>query len=596
MEMEESFELPPWERFGRWLHCICVVTFDLELGQALEVVYPGDAQLSSTEKMNICYLAFPDSNSGCSRDTNFHFRIRRSSNYLNAAQVAYTERVPIAAEIDPVYFYGFVHFRQQRDATLPRGYYQKSLVLITLLPLFNLFTYVVESVANGFFESGEPAVEAACHHIDQWPSPTPGETLLLPLMGTVIQCRIPCRTDIPLTQTPPPFDVKSVHSQHAPVVLPSVNEVNLFSNLLCVLNHVQLLWELVLTSEPIVVIAPGPSVCSSLVQSLISLIWPLRYFNDHRPFFTIHDSEFREYTSKMHPPPNVILGVTNPFFTKTLQHWPHIVRVGDANSGHVVNAERTFRKTWDGRTLDTKPGLYTQYRPFLSRDKTLMKKLLKGERPDSVQSAILRRHMLELTQSFMIPLERYLSSLMPLQKQMSPFKAVPQARSFIVEEFLLGLDETGPALTCGVKGDWNGLYRRFMASKNFEGWLRCRRKDVDRQLRAAHLEVLCNADFSPDVLQGRHQVEIVDLVLKLCDRIRGLDTSMSENCSTILSGIPDSRSVLTEDVVEQDELHPTRVVPSRHIYVLFLRTLNDAICLDALLGFLTQQRIASSHY
>lgn len=27
--------------------------------------------------------------------------------------------------------------------------------------------------------------------------------------------------------------------------------------------------------------------------------------------------------------PSVILGVTNPFFAKTLQHWPHIIRIGD---------------------------------------------------------------------------------------------------------------------------------------------------------------------------------------------------------------------------------------------------------------------------
>lgn len=26
-----------WDCFGNWIHCICVVTFDLELGQALEV-------------------------------------------------------------------------------------------------------------------------------------------------------------------------------------------------------------------------------------------------------------------------------------------------------------------------------------------------------------------------------------------------------------------------------------------------------------------------------------------------------------------------------------------------------------------------------
>lgn len=29
--------LLPWDRFSNWLHCACVVTFDLELGQAMEV-------------------------------------------------------------------------------------------------------------------------------------------------------------------------------------------------------------------------------------------------------------------------------------------------------------------------------------------------------------------------------------------------------------------------------------------------------------------------------------------------------------------------------------------------------------------------------
>jgi len=32
-----SSSLLPWDRFSSWIHCICIVTFDLELGQALEV-------------------------------------------------------------------------------------------------------------------------------------------------------------------------------------------------------------------------------------------------------------------------------------------------------------------------------------------------------------------------------------------------------------------------------------------------------------------------------------------------------------------------------------------------------------------------------
>ena len=29
--------LLPWDKFSNWLYCACVVTFDLELGQAMEV-------------------------------------------------------------------------------------------------------------------------------------------------------------------------------------------------------------------------------------------------------------------------------------------------------------------------------------------------------------------------------------------------------------------------------------------------------------------------------------------------------------------------------------------------------------------------------
>jgi len=72
-----------WAAFRAWLHSIQVVTFDLELGQVIENTYPapdlaGADPLSEQDRTNICYLAFPDSNSGVMGDTQFHFRIRRT--------------------------------------------------------------------------------------------------------------------------------------------------------------------------------------------------------------------------------------------------------------------------------------------------------------------------------------------------------------------------------------------------------------------------------------------------------------------------------------------------------------------------------------
>lgn len=75
--------------------------------------------------------------------------------------------------------------------------------------------------------------------------------------------------------------------------------------------------------------------------------------------------------------------------------------------------------------FDAKTGVYTHYKPFLQKDKNVIKRLIKGmqvKRPGEVQTAILRRHLLELTESFIIPLERYMSTLMPLKKNISPYK------------------------------------------------------------------------------------------------------------------------------------------------------------------------------
>jgi hypothetical protein len=34
---DEKVDEYTWENFENWIHCICIVNFDLELGQALEV-------------------------------------------------------------------------------------------------------------------------------------------------------------------------------------------------------------------------------------------------------------------------------------------------------------------------------------------------------------------------------------------------------------------------------------------------------------------------------------------------------------------------------------------------------------------------------
>ena len=105
----------PWDRFSAWVHGICVVTFDLEIGQAIESIYPAHVSLAEADKTNICYLAFPDSNSGVMGDSQFHFRIRLSpqTNKCRHGHMAktrihteYNRRCPTTISYEPNYLFG----------------------------------------------------------------------------------------------------------------------------------------------------------------------------------------------------------------------------------------------------------------------------------------------------------------------------------------------------------------------------------------------------------------------------------------------------------------------------------------------------------
>ncbi|XP_019360531.1 PREDICTED: protein DENND6A isoform X1 [Gavialis gangeticus] len=518
--------LLPGDRFSAWMQCVCVVGFDLELGQAVEVTYPQNSKLTDKEKTNICYLSFPDSNAGCLGDTQFCFRFRRSSGrklsvHCHLDQV--DRDLPIYLKKDSAYYYGYVYFRQVRDKTLKRGYFQKSLVLISKLPYVHLFHTVLKQIAPEYFKKSEPFLEAVCSDVDRWPPPIPGKILQLPIMGIIMKVRIPTCHDKPGTTQIVQF-TQQTDSQIA-VALPTVHEVDLFRCFCPVFFHIQMLWELVLLGEPLVVMAPSPSESSETVLALVSCISPLKYCSDFRPYFTIHDSEFKEYTTRTQAPPSVILGVTNPFFAKTLQHWPHIIRIGDIKLPGEVPKQVKVKKLKNLKTLDSKPGVYTSYKPYLNKDEEIIKQLQKGvqqKRPAEAQSVILRRYFLELTQSFIIPLERYVASLMPLQKSISPWKSPPQLRQFSQEDFMKTLEKAGPQLTSRLKGDWIGFYRHFLKSPNFDGWFRTRQKEMMQKLEALQLEALCNEDLL-FWSQKHTEVETVDLVLKLKNKLLQAD-------------------------------------------------------------------------
>ena len=500
-------------RASNWLCCFCVVTFDLEIGQALESVHPPNFPLSEDEKTNICYLAFPDSNAGLIGDVQFHFRIPASGARREGCDpklIPHCSSLPLVLRQESNHYFGFVYFRQTKDASIRRGYFQKSVILITRLPFFNLFSTLMSRIAPEVFKVGNDFLEVVYQEVCHWQDLRPGAWLQLPVMGQVLAIKLPTKIQKDSTPT----------FQFPPGITPlgSVNELNLTYILQSVLPQAGLLWELVLTNEPIFVLGTSPKLCSDFVQALVSLVHPLQYAEDYRPYFTVHDTTFSEYSKKTHVPPGVILGVTNPYFAKVLEHWPSQIRIGDPRfiEGKVNS---TMANSSSANGQESKSGIFTKYKCFTQKDKSFVKLIekpptLHGKRPIEAQNLIIKKYFEDLTCNFLIPLERYLVSLIPISRDINPWLTAPTIKQFNTENFIKTLAANGPQQIVGIKGNWEGLYRSFIQSPNFRIWFEERRREVDLNLHRVHLEKLSKIDVN-FWLREKTEVEIVDFYLRI---------------------------------------------------------------------------------
>jgi hypothetical protein len=171
--------------------CFCLVNFDLDVGQSLEAVYPEQTLLSEREKRNVSFSAFPDSNSSQhGGDSCFSFRMRSghwsrelyrnthpsnpsSDTVVNTRSRAASEDINLSStsttEIDPEvptvndptfcmkgvvpietdgFTYGYVFFRQKSDSAIRRGFFQKSLVILSPHPWKGLFLNIVRLLGS----------------------------------------------------------------------------------------------------------------------------------------------------------------------------------------------------------------------------------------------------------------------------------------------------------------------------------------------------------------------------------------------------------------------------------------------------------------
>lgn len=470
-----EFERDRALRMSQWVLAFAIVNFDLDVGPVVCGVHP-PLYLAPAEKENIAFSSFPDSLQFEQGSEVHSFRIQDLG--VSHKQIVLDHDINRPDSIDG-YLYGYSHFSQRRDNTSKRGYQQTALVLLSHLQYPALFTILIMKLGPLFLIHGVPMLETACHNIANWCSPSPGLTTELGFLGSVLQVELPMNADIQQLTETASFHEKFDPALHllssiAPLYPPPIS---LFE---CSLSHLWSIWECLILCEPILVFGSSPAATSQAVWWLRDLLRPIPLANDFRPYFTIHDKDHAILVNKLPPKSGLVLGVTNPFFQKSCAHWPHVLSVGLKSSLH--------RQGNAAIMAGPPPGWCTRtHRRYISKDRQLLAAIEKACHA-SVQHRIqasldLRRHLSSRTNTMLVPLNRYLNTLIPSPTERTSNSGCRRLKPFSNADFFSSLKANGSPLPFKSATKRREFYERWLKTPAFGLWLAQQEEVVHRTLQ-----------------------------------------------------------------------------------------------------------------
>lgn len=364
------------------LTAICSVRFHLTEGQKVEAIYPENA-LNEAEIAAVKFSSFPDSMSfelttpNSIKDTSFSFRIPRLPSDTST-KISKRHSDPILE-----FLHGFVFCRQRQDERLQRGGEQRAIVVLSPLPLSSLLKPLSQYSGPLCLSQGAHALRAVYEEVATNWSPLLewGSSVDLPLGHAVLRVDLPDLASLPIdsaqavahfTGASSAADVLAeeldVDTGSPMCLLPRAKgqqalaaglftDADIFTPFAGQMKNMWALWEILLLGEPLLVASPTTPGCSNACAALASLLAPLPYSSDYRPYITIHDPAFGPFASGSMPTTSLtsisslhgadkdqnttaaaasnaetslpsLLGVTNPFIIKSLAHWPNILSTG----------------------------------------------------------------------------------------------------------------------------------------------------------------------------------------------------------------------------------------------------------------------------
>jgi len=464
------------ERMRRWIIGIAIVDFDVDDGPVIEGIYPPSILLPA-ESENIAFCSFPDSLQFDQGSQSHSFRVREQMKTVHTDKRQPTQ---------DGFIYGYSHFTQKRDSGSKRGYEQRSVVILTQHQYPALFSSLISIFGPLFQTHGTPMLEAACHNIATWHDPTPGATVELGFLGSVLYLELPHTVDEQqLTETwsfDEKYDPKShILASAAPLLPPPVL---LFE---ASLSHLWSIWECLVLCEPILVFGSSPAETSQAIWWLRDLLRPIPLAGDIRPYFTMQDMDHSLLVNKLPPKAGLLLGLTNPFFEKSCAHWPHILSLGQ----HRAIKSGTATKAPGAPSAGPAPGWKTKkHKRYISKDRVLLNQLditFHGDGRSKLDASLtLRQHFCSRTTALITPVARYLNTLIPNPTEVTQARKIGRTlrlKPFNSASFFTSLKTHGGTLPFRSNTKRTEFYERWLKTPGFGLWLAQQERIVEGVLR-----------------------------------------------------------------------------------------------------------------
>eukprot|EP00792_Barthelona_sp_PAP020_P000675 TRINITY_DN1109_c0_g1_i1.p1 TRINITY_DN1109_c0_g1~~TRINITY_DN1109_c0_g1_i1.p1 ORF type:complete len:546 (+),score=124.74 TRINITY_DN1109_c0_g1_i1:59-1696(+) len=521
------------ESFSKWISVLCVVDFDVDIGQIVKESFPYNS-ISESDELTIAQDSFPPSSVMDNlSDTTFFTKFCLSLSHVG----------------ENVEHFAYIYHHQEANPKRPRGYDQKSIVMLSALPFLPEFLKIVTFFGKIFWEEKDIdyrfLLENFALMVSEWPSPDAlydTSKVILPVFAKAFEINTKRVNDVFITnptELPISFGFTSMIStcsvfgsnfqRLCRLNVGVLSGISMFPSIFSVINHLWFIFELLLTNQPILVVGNSPEYVSNVVILLSELLQPLPFPGILKPFVTAGSTLFHDPTISFQ---QGLYGCSNVMLAEWFSHVLYLSPPDNPKGPLLSEAV-----------------LVSTYRPTLNPDKSLIAEInrLLLHSPSTAER-LLRSSFSNFMRKFLKPFGHCFELPKPNAKPELFFSSPPSATSFSEKQFNTYLEKNYKnGFEAGIS--WKNLkkiYKMFCDGINFAKILELQSKLITKEMiYEQHRMNIIKTDIS-GFMSTLSEIKLVQVVVQIQKLLKTIDSSdvdminaLEKHYEVILSYLPD---------------------------------------------------------